>query len=94
MWCREETTREILVKNTESRLGPIKLESGEFADRIYPVLFQEGLRLPLTKILRAGIVLGHMPMAWGGSRVVFLPKPGELHRSQGFQANQLDIIDF
>ena len=49
------------------------------SDGVYPVLLQEGLedlRLPLTKICRATIALGDVPMAWRGSRVVLLPKPG------------------
>ena len=48
-------------------------------DGVYPGLLQEGLddlRLPLTKILRTSIALGHVPMTWRGSRVVFLHKPG------------------
>ncbi|XP_020298130.1 uncharacterized protein LOC109862474 [Pseudomyrmex gracilis] len=48
-------------------------------DGIYPVLLQEGLAVligPLTKIFRASIALRHVPQAWSGTRVVFIPKPG------------------
>ncbi|XP_020297157.1 uncharacterized protein LOC109861770 [Pseudomyrmex gracilis] len=48
-------------------------------DGIYPVLLQKGLAVligPLTKIFRASIALKHVPQAWGGIRVIFIPKPG------------------
>ncbi|XP_020298815.1 uncharacterized protein LOC109863049 [Pseudomyrmex gracilis] len=48
-------------------------------DGIYPVLLQKGLGVlvgPLTKIFKASIALRHVPKAYNGTRVVFIPKPG------------------
>jgi len=49
-------------------------------DGIFPVLLREGLGAllgPLTRVLRASIALRHIPQAWNGVRVVFIPKPGK-----------------
>ena len=48
-------------------------------DGIHPILLQQGLDAllgPLIKILRASIALRHIPPAWSGTRVCFIPKPG------------------
>lgn len=48
-------------------------------DGVFPALLQEGLGQilgPLTKILRASIAHRHIPDAWRGTTVVFIPKPG------------------
>ena len=61
-----------------SSFGPYKTPG---PDGIYPVLLQKAADLimaPLIKIIRASFVLGHVPRAWQGTRVVFIPKAGRV----------------
>ena len=53
-------------------------------DGVYPVLLQKGLEaleVPLTKVFRACIALGYVPVKWRISRVAFIPKGGRVGHS-------------
>ena len=48
-------------------------------DGIYPVLLKKAGSLmtgPLVRLIRASLILGHVPAAWQGTRIVFIPKAG------------------
>jgi len=47
-------------------------------DGIMPIMLQQGFELLAGKLLmslRANLALGHIPMSWKHTRVVFIPKP-------------------
>ena len=72
-------------------MGTFQRYKSPAADGVYSMLLQEGLedlRLPLVQIFRASIALGHVPIAWKGSRVVFLPPTGR----GGFQVKDFRPI--
>lgn len=49
-------------------------------DGIIPVMLQQGIDLlsgKLTRVFRASLALGYIPMRWRHTRVVFIPKPGK-----------------
>jgi len=48
-------------------------------DGVFPILLQKGLDIllhPILKVMRASFALRYAPVAWRGTRVVFIPKPG------------------
>ena len=67
------------VTRIDWAIGTFQLYKTPGADGVYPALLQrrlEDLRLPLTKLYRTNIAIGHVPTAWKSSKVAFLPKPG------------------
>ena len=48
-------------------------------DGIYPALLEKAQHVlvgSLIKVIRVSLMVGHVPAAWQGARVVFIPKPG------------------
>ncbi|XP_043481640.1 uncharacterized protein LOC122510802 [Leptopilina heterotoma] len=49
-------------------------------DGVYPVLLQRAIDEavgPLVRLARASLTLGYVPIAWRGTKVVFIPKAGK-----------------
>lgn len=66
-------------------------------DGILPVLLQKGLRVlegPLTKVCRACIALGYVPVKWRMSRVAFIPKPGRMGHSTAKDFRPISLMSF
>lgn len=66
-------------------------------DGIYPVLLQRGLDVletPLTKIFRACIAHGFVPVNWRKSRVAFIPKGGRVGHSLPKDYRPISLMSF
>lgn len=66
-------------------------------DGIYPALLQRGLvalEAPLTKIFRACIAYGCIPVSWRRSRVAFIPKGGRVGHSVPKDYRPISLMSF
>ena len=66
-------------------------------DGIFPALLQRGLdalRVPLTKLFRTCIALGHTPGNWYVSRMVFVPKGGRAGHSVPKDYRPISLTSF
>ena len=64
---------------------------------MHSVLLQKGfdvLEMPLTKIFRACIALGYVPVAWRMSRVAFIPKGGRVGHSVPKDYRPITLLSF
>ena len=68
------------IKNVRWTLKSLSAYKSPGPDGIYPVLLQragETVIGPLVRLARASLAVGHVPEAWRGTRVVFIPKAGK-----------------
>lgn len=83
-----------LVEKAVRRFSPFKA-AGE--DGIFPSLLQAviGLiKVPLTKIFKACLLYGYIPISWRKTRVVFLPKPGKQSYEKGSSWRPISLMSF
>lgn len=80
-WRQNRKLANVIVTPDKVRwaIGSFKPYKSPGPDGIYPVLLKKAGRAvvgPLTRLVRASLMLGHVPAAWQGTRVVFIPKTG------------------
>ena len=66
-------------------------------DGIFPALLQKGLDIilePLTRIYKACLAIGYVPLSWRTARVVFLPKPGKVTYKEAKSFRPVSLTSF
>ena len=66
-------------------------------DKIQPILLQEALCFlvqPLCKLFRLSLSLGHIPQAWRGVRITFIPKPGKASYEEAKSFRPISLASF
>lgn len=90
----DKIVTEDLVEKAVLRFGPFKA-AGE--DGIFPKLLQaviHTIKIPLTKVLKACLIYGYIPLAWRKTRVVFLPKPGKTNYEKASSWRPISLMSF
>ena len=66
-------------------------------DGIFPALLQRGMKVlldPLTRIYRACVTNGYVPLCWRTAKVVFLPKPGKVTYKDAKSFRPISLTSF